>query len=238
MDPAIPLKLLLAALLGGVIGVEREMRDKPAGLRTNILICVGSTLFMSISTKIAELLGGDPARIGAQIITGIGFLGAGAVLHSHGFVLGLTTAATIWVVAGVGMALGSGMYMVAIFTTALSLVTLYFLAFIEDRIQGRKFYNYALVVSDLNESLNAINKILQDNSVAAASFNFKKRAGHYRVWFNLLIPRETNMKIIQGLSAVPEIVQVETGNNGSGFAAAPPPDEHGGPGETFRDPVH
>src|SRR2546428_10596778 len=102
MDPSIPIKLLLAALLGGIIGVEREIRDKPAGLRTNILICVGSTLFMSISTKVAQLLGGDPTRIAAQIISGIGFLGAGAVLHSHGFVLGLTTAATIWVVAGVG----------------------------------------------------------------------------------------------------------------------------------------
>src|ERR1051325_7200827 len=109
MDPVIPLKLLLAALLGGIIGLERQIRDKPAGLRTNILICVGSTLFMSISTSFGD------TRIGAQIITGIGFLGAGSVLHSHGFVLGLTTAATIWVVAGVGMALGSGMYGVATF---------------------------------------------------------------------------------------------------------------------------
>src|SRR5215510_12069704 len=135
MDPSIALKLILAAILGGIIGIEREFRDKPAGLRTNILICVGSTLFMSISTKVAELLGGDPTRIGAQIITGIGFLGAGAVLHSHGFVMGLTTAATIWVVAGVGMALGAGMYGAAVVATALTLATLYFLSFIEDKIQ-------------------------------------------------------------------------------------------------------
>src|SRR5215475_2853581 len=126
MDPSIPLKLVLAAILGGIIGIEREIRDKPAGLRTNILICVGSTLFMSITTRVAELLGGDPTRIGAQIITGIGFLGAGAGLHSHGLVMGLTTAATIWVVAEVGMALGSDMYMVAVFATLMSLATLYF----------------------------------------------------------------------------------------------------------------
>src|SRR5437588_6534771 len=132
MDPSIPIKLIMAAILGGIIGIEREIRDKPAGLRTNILICVGSTLFMGLSTQVAQLLGGDPTRIAAQIISGIGFLGAGAVLHSHGFVLGLTTAATIWVVAGVGMAVGSGMYWVAIFATAMSLVTLYLLAFIED----------------------------------------------------------------------------------------------------------
>src|SRR3990172_4021781 len=108
MDPSIPLKLILAAVLGGMIGIEREIRDKPAGLRTNILICVGSTLFMSISTKVAEILGGDPTRIAAQIISVIAFLCAGAVLHSHGFVLGLTTAATIWVVAGGGGGVGLG----------------------------------------------------------------------------------------------------------------------------------
>jgi len=222
MDPAIPIRLLLAAVLGGLIGIEREIRDKPAGLRTNILICVGSALFMSLSAQIAHLLGGDPTRIAAQIISGIGFLGAGAVLHSHGFVLGLTTAATIWVVAGVGMALGSGMYLVAVFATAMSLVTLYFLSFIEDKIQGRRSYSYALVVTDLNQALASINKVLQDSSVAAASFNFKKRAGHYRVWFNLLIPRETNIKIIQRLSEVPEIVQVETGSTARDFAAVLP----------------
>ena len=222
MDPAIPLRLLLAAVLGGLIGIEREIRDKPAGLRTNILICVGSTLFMSLSTQVAQLLGGDPTRIAAQIISGIGFLGAGAVLHSHGFVLGLTTAATIWVVAGVGMALGSGMYLVAAFATAMSLVTLYFLSFIEDKIQGRRSYSYALVVTDLNQALTSINKVLQDSSVAAASFNFKKKSGHYRVWFNLLIPRETNVKIIQRLSEVPEIIQVETGSTARDFAAVLP----------------
>jgi putative Mg2+ transporter-C (MgtC) family protein len=205
----------VAAILGGIIGIEREIHEKPAGLRTNILICVGSTLFMIISNAFGD------TRIGAQIITGIGFLGAGSVLHAHGFVIGLTTAATIWVVAGVGMALGSGMYMVAVFATAMSLVTLYFLSFVEDKIQGRRTYSYDLVVTDLHPALASINKVLQDNSVAAASFNFKKRAGNYRVWFTLLIPRETNVKIIQKLSEVPEITQVETGG-GSEFATVAP----------------
>lgn len=226
MDPSIALKLVLAALLGGIIGIEREVRDKPAGLRTNILICVGSTLFMSISTKVAEILGGDPTRIAAQIISGIGFLGAGAVLHSHGFVLGLTTAATIWVVAGVGMALGSGMYSVAVFVTSMSIVTLYFLALIEDKIQGRKSYSYTLVVTNLNSALASINTVLQECRVSAASFNFKKRAGHYRVWFNLFIPRDTNLRIIQRLSEIPEITQVETGSSARDFAAVLSSTEH------------
>ena len=183
---------------------------------------------MSISTKVAEVLGGDPTRIAAQIISGIGFLGAGAVLHTHGFVLGLTTAATIWVVAGVGMALGSGMYLVALFATAMSLVTLYFLAFVEDKIQGRKSYSYALVVTDLHQALSSINKVLQDSSVAAVSFNFKKQAGHYRVWFNLLIPRDTNLKIMQRLSEVPEITQLETGSNVRDFEALDGPGDESG----------
>src|SRR5215813_12921121 len=221
MDPSIALKLMLAAVLGGIIGLERQIRDKPAGLRTNILICVGSTLFMSISTKVAALVGGDPTRIAAQIISGIGFLGAGAVLHSHGFVLGLTTAATIWVVAGVGMAVGSGMYLVAIFATAMSLVTLYLLSFVEDRIQGRRSYSYSLVVSDLNQALASVNRVLQESSVSAASFNFKKRADHYRVWFNLVIPRDKNIKIIQRLSEVPEIIQVESGASPRDLAGEP-----------------
>jgi putative Mg2+ transporter-C (MgtC) family protein len=230
MDPSIPLKLILAAILGGIIGIEREFRDKPAGLRTNILICVGSTLFMSISTKVAQLLGGDPTRIAAQIISGIGFLGAGAVLHSHGFVMGLTTAATIWVVAGVGMALGSGMYTVAVFATGMSLITLYFLSFIEDKIQGRKSYSYSLVVTDLNQALASINRVLQDTSVSTASFNFKKKAGHYRVWFNLLISRDTNVKIIQRLSEIPEVTQLETGSSVRDLTAAGPlePGDSGG----------
>src|SRR6516225_6009695 len=233
MDSSIPLKLVLAAVLGGIIGIEREIRDKPAGLRSNILICVGSTLFMSISTKVAQLLGGDPTRIAAQIISGIGFLGAGAVLQAHGFVLGLTTAATIWVVAGVGMAIGSGMYLVAIFATAMSLVTLYFLSFIEDKIQGRKSYSYSLVVSDLNQALASINRVLQESSVSAVSFNFRKRTGHYKVWFNLVIPRETNLRIIQRFSEVPEIIEVETGSGARDIAAVVPPGEPGA-GERLR----
>jgi putative Mg2+ transporter-C (MgtC) family protein len=221
MDLSIPIKLVVAAVLGGIIGIEREFHDKPAGLRTNILICVGSTLFMSISNAFGD------TRIGAQIITGIGFLGAGSVLHSHGFVLGLTTAATIWVVAGVGMALGSGMYSVAVFATAMSLAILYFLSFLEDKIQGRKSYTYALVVTDLQQALASINKVLQACSVSAVSFNFKKRSDNYRVWFNLIIPRETNLKILQGLSAVPEITEVETDSSERDFAGVGPPGDAG-----------
>ena len=113
------------------------------------------------------------------------------------------------------------MYLVAVFATAMSLVTLYFLSFVEDRIQGRRSYSYSLVVSDLNQALTSVNRVLQESSVSAASFNFKKRADNYRVWFNLVIPREKNIKIIQRLSEVPEIIQVESGSSARDFAGEP-----------------
>jgi putative Mg2+ transporter-C (MgtC) family protein len=115
------LKLLVAVILGGAIGMEREFSGKPAGLRTNILICIGSALLMDLSIRvgligIAESGGGsgDPGRIAAQIVSGIGFLGAGTILQARGAVIGLTTAATIWVVAAIGMVVGAGHYIEAI----------------------------------------------------------------------------------------------------------------------------
>src|SRR5262249_32715412 len=107
------LRLLLAAGLGAAIGVERELRQKPAGLRTNILIALGSALFTIGSIQIAQQAGGTPDRIAAQIVTGIGFLGAGAILRSRGTIHGMTTAATIWVNAGIGMAAGAGQFAMA-----------------------------------------------------------------------------------------------------------------------------
>jgi putative Mg2+ transporter-C (MgtC) family protein len=106
-------KLALAVFLGGIIGFEREINGKPAGLRTNILICLGATLLMDLSTRIGVIDGhrvGDPARIAAQVVSGVGFLGAGTIMHSQGMVTGLTSAATIWVVAAIGMTVGAGFY--------------------------------------------------------------------------------------------------------------------------------
>ena len=106
-------KLGLAVLLGGIIGFEREVSGKPAGLRTNILICIGAALLMDVSVHIGLVDGkriGDPARIAAQIVSGVGFLGAGTIMQSQGVVTGLTSAATIWVVAAIGMTVGAGLY--------------------------------------------------------------------------------------------------------------------------------
>lgn len=117
------LRLLLAAALGALLGLEREYRRKPAGLRTNILIALGSALFALVSIEIGRV-SGTPDRIAAQIVTGIGFLGAGAILRGRGNVHGLTTAATIWVNAAIGVAAGAGLFAVASLAAGLTLAVL------------------------------------------------------------------------------------------------------------------
>ena len=126
--------LLMAVLLGGAIGLERELRGKAAGLRTNILICLGATLFTHLSIHIAGD-GGDPGRIAAQVVTGIGFLGAGTILHGRGSVTGLTTAATIWLVAAIGVAIGVGAMFEAAGATLLAVVVLSTLGWVEGLLQ-------------------------------------------------------------------------------------------------------
>ena len=116
-------RLLAAVLLGAAVGFERELRGKAAGLRTNILICTGAALYTVLSIEIAAG-GGDPGRIAAQIVTGVGFIGAGTILHSRGHISGLTSAATIWLVAAVGVAVGTGAVLEATGVTLLVLLVL------------------------------------------------------------------------------------------------------------------
>ena len=123
------LQLALAVVLGGAIGLERELGGKPAGLRTNILICMGSVLYTKLS--IALGVAGDSSRVAAQIVTGVGFIGAGTILHARGAVVGLTSAATIWVVAAIGVALGAALVLEAVGTTLFVIVVLQGLGRIE-----------------------------------------------------------------------------------------------------------
>jgi putative Mg2+ transporter-C (MgtC) family protein len=130
-------KLLLAVVLGGMIGLERELSGKAAGLRTNILICVGATVLADLSVRMAAgRVGqpGDPARIAAQVVSGIGFLGAGTILHARGVVKGLTTAATIWVIAAIGLVIGAGFFFEAIGVAVLTTVVLGGLGYIERNV--------------------------------------------------------------------------------------------------------
>ncbi len=137
----IVIRILLSILLTGLIGIERKFYHKPAGLRTNILVGLGSTVLMLIS--ISAIIQYDPnhvtdiTRIAAQVVTGIGFLGAGAIIQGRGSIHGLTTAATIWVVAAIGMAVGLGLYLISIFGTLGALMVLVVLGRIEYRMEHR-----------------------------------------------------------------------------------------------------
>jgi putative Mg2+ transporter-C (MgtC) family protein len=142
-------RLVIASVLGGLIGLQRELAGKPAGLRTNLLICLGSALLTLISLSLPAKLGlGDPARIAAQIVSGIGFLGAGTILQSRHAVHGLTSAATIWVVAAVGMAVGAGYEQSAFLATAFILVALVLLGQAEDRLLGQHVVAMTVRVGD------------------------------------------------------------------------------------------
>lgn len=136
-------KLLVALLCGGLIGLERELKSKAAGIKTNMLICVGATLYTAISVMMAssetELgLKGDPARIAAQIVSGIGFLGGGAILQSKENIVGLTTAATIWLVAALGVWIGMGHLLIAVCVTVLIVIVLVSVTLFENQFLGRK----------------------------------------------------------------------------------------------------
>lgn len=140
------MRLLLAALLGGAVGLERETAGKPAGLRTNLLIAMGAALFTHVSLAIPSVTGsGDPARIAAQVVAGVGFLGAGTIIHARNAVHGLTSAATVWVVAGLGVAVGVGAEHDAVLATLIVLTALIALRAMEHRFLGRESLSLTLV---------------------------------------------------------------------------------------------
>jgi len=136
-DLGYALRLLLAAILGAMVGLEREIHAHPAGMRTHLLVSLGSAGFTVLSISAFPAPGADPGRIAAQIVTGIGFLGAGAILKEGFSIHGLTTAASLWVVAAIGMAAGAGAWVTAMTITVIAIVSLWPLRLITDRFVGR-----------------------------------------------------------------------------------------------------
>lgn len=163
------LRLLLSALLGGMIGLERESHRKPAGFRTHILVCVGSSLVMLLSIYAFRPLKGaiyDPGRLAAQVVSGIGFLGAGTILREGLTTRGLTTAASLWVVAGIGLAVGCGFYLAATATTGLVVVVLIVLDKVERRVISTKHDTLLLTVADRPGQLGAVATALGRHGVS------------------------------------------------------------------------
>ena len=158
----ITIKIFFSLLLGGLVGLEREIKHKPAGLRTNILICLGSTIIMIVSLNLSEIYGSivDPSRIAAQVVTGIGFIGAGAIIRSRGSVHGLTTAATIWVIAGIGLAIGNGYYSTALISTFVVMIILNIGTRLEKRFKPETdTYRYNIISVNIESVFNAIKNI-------------------------------------------------------------------------------
>lgn len=205
------LRILVGALLGAVIGFERERDSQPAGLRTHMILVVGATLAMVLSVNLGYLFArpgtpADPARLAAQVISGIGFLGAGAILR-YGFnVKGLTTATSLWTMAIVGMAVGAGYYLVSVFTTALMLVVLALLNVIEKRFVRKPISCFITIQADYRKGVvKSIRKIVQEFSEELVSFNIQKHVKNKRLRIQVMtrISRDKKLEeLVETLSDV------------------------------------
>ena len=175
---AIAVKLLLAAIAGAIIGLEREKHGRPAGLRTHLLVALGACLMMVISESFPLKYAGadasgalriDPARTAAQIISGIGFLGAGVILKEGVSVRGLTTAASLWMVAGLGMAFGMGLVVPAVVSTGIALVSLIFLQRLEQVLKKDRYLYLSVVARQRDELMAEIEGIVAAHALRIAN---------------------------------------------------------------------
>lgn len=173
-------RIAVAAVLAGAIGLERELRSKEAGLKTHFLVGIGSALIMIVSKYgFYDVLGTkgialDPSRIAAQVISGISFLGAGTIIFEKHYIKGLTTAAGIWATAGIGIAIGAGMYDVGIFSTVLVLVCLEILNMM---LKNTLYKSLEVNVWTKNGKLSDIESVVEDNNLSISEFKFKKTMG-------------------------------------------------------------
>jgi putative Mg2+ transporter-C (MgtC) family protein len=205
-------QLVLAVFLGGAIGVERELKGKPAGLRTNVLICVGATLYTVLSAHMAGHGQGDTTRIAGQIITGVGFIGAGTILHTRGAVTGLTSAATIWVVAAIGMALGSGAYVEALGTSALVMVVLTGLAPIEALVAQRSSVTHLVLHARPSpETLDAIVTLVKRTGLELERSEARQENVDLVIELEVRGAKRLHDQLLIGLMHHPGIRSVSTG---------------------------
>lgn len=205
-------RLMLAAFLGGIIGLERELKRRPAGLRTNMFICFGSAMFTILSTELAGQWGiGDHTRIAAQIIPGIGFIGAGSILHDKGGVSGLTTAATIFVVASIGMAAGSGLYLLAIFATMLIYLALHLLGILERQLNLKPLrMNYIVVSEKTADDLVAeVNSILEDQGKEMQAMRLSRSGEKEKLVFRVDGTRNEHKQLMNRLRESSDLSNLE-----------------------------
>ncbi|KRQ87410.1 putative Mg(2+) transport ATPase [Caloramator mitchellensis] len=209
------LRLSVAMLLGGLVGYEREHKNRPAGLRTHILVCIGSALVQIISFNYTNLYGPtaiDPMRLGAQVISGIGFLGAGTILKEGVNVKGLTTAASLWTVACIGLAIGSGFTIEATIATIFVFIALKGFKFLEQKISKEyKYYNLQVVVRNIPGVMGSIGKKLGEKGINIVGVEISGGEDEEAIiYLNLKASNEsTSQEIFEMLMKITEIKEIK-----------------------------
>jgi putative Mg2+ transporter-C (MgtC) family protein len=178
-------RLVLAAILGGLIGLEREFKHRATGLRTNMFICFGAAMYTLLSQRLAGVPA-DSARIAAQIIPGIGFIGAGSILHTRGLTTGITSAATLFVVASVGMAAGGGHYVTATFATFVVLISQFVLGHLEETFNLKLLLtSYEATGESVEQISTEVNRILESHHRLMQNVNSGSTGDHVRLQFDV-----------------------------------------------------
>jgi putative Mg2+ transporter-C (MgtC) family protein len=196
-------RLLLAGILGGAIGLERELKNRPAGLRTNMFICFGAALFTLLSSSLAAEKS-DYTRIAAQIIPGIGFIGAGTILHTRGLTTGLTTASTLFVVAAVGMAAGGGLYLTSVFAAAMVLVALFALGHLEETFNLKLLLTSYEVTGTSVEGVSVeVSRILELTHRMMLNVESANAGNHIRLQFDVEGCNREQQELLGRLKASP-----------------------------------
>ena len=202
------LKLLLAVVLGGLIGAEREYRDRAAGFRTIILICIGATLFTLLSLKLGQPQ--DPVRIAASIVSGVGFLGAGAILRGPRRVGGLTTASTIWLAAALGVGIGGGYFLLAGVAAALALVVLAVFPRLEEWIDNvREVHTYRVTCPSSSELLAELGGVIRDCGLKARKGQRAKSGQQMTCTWDVWGSPKGHEQLIGKLLAHPDVQEFE-----------------------------
>lgn len=210
-------KIVIALICGGLIGLERELKHKAAGMKTNMLIAAGSALYTALSLHLSQMYrpdtgySGDPGRVAAQIVSGIGFLGGGAIIQARGTIVGLTTAATIWVVAAIGICAGVGYYSMAFSATFLVLGVLMGITWLEQKVIGRvSHYGCEILVYDPEGKIrHIITGALDKNELHLEDFDLESKPGGTKITLKYKGHHTDNKKFLLGLWALDGIKEVK-----------------------------
>ena len=218
LDIQILARLLLASLLGGLIGLEREVHGRPAGFRTHLLVSLGSCLFCITSIEFYRIFGNfsgsapvgvDPGRIAAQVVTGIGFLGAGAIIRERASVRGLTTAACLWVAAALGIACGVGLFYLAICVTVVALVSLLLLKQVEKRLDRDTYVQVKVWGDDTHDLVSRVYQVLADWGTDRFEAKFEKDIERRIMFIEFQVKRRKKASSAELLARLSELEGVK-----------------------------